>query len=201
MLDKYYNEAIIDAIESLKDDGVIIVPTDTVYGLATLSSSEIAIEKIYEMKKRSKNKPLPIIVNSYKMLKGVIKIDDDTINKIASFFPGCVTIVAKRNPDFKYFDAKTVAVRMIDSPLINKLIESVNEPLTLTSANISSKGNVTDPMELIELFDGAIDCMFMDGRAKNYESTIIEILENKEIKLLREGKVSFEKILKEYNNA
>ena len=50
MLEKYYKEAIQDAIDSLKDDGVIIIPTDTVYGLAALSSSKVAIERIYQIK-------------------------------------------------------------------------------------------------------------------------------------------------------
>ena len=201
MLDKYYKQAIDDAIEALKNDGVIIIPTDTLYGLAALASSKVAIERIYDMKNREKSKLLPLMVNSYQMLKKVVEIDEETIKKISSFFPGAVTIVAKRNKEFDYYNADTIAVRMIESPLVNKLIESVNEPLALTSANISTKENILDPMKLIDLFDGYIDCIFLDGKMKNQESTIIEILDNKELKLLREGKVSFDKILKEYNNA
>ena len=201
MLEKYYKQAIDDAIESLKDNGVIIIPTDTVYGLACLSSSNEAIERIYEIKNRDRSKLLPVIVNSYSMLKNVININEEVLNRVSTFFPGAVTIVAKRNKTFNYFNADTIAVRMIDSPLVNTLIESVHEPLALTSANISTKDNIVDPMELIELFDGCIDCIFLDGKIKNQESTIIEILENNELKLLREGKVSFAKISKEYNNA
>lgn len=200
MLEKYYKEAIQDAIDSLKDDGVIIIPTDTVYGLAALSSSKVAIERIYQIKNRDREKLLPVIVNSYKMLKTVIDIDDNTINKLASFFPGAVTIIAKRNKLFDYFDAPTVAVRMIESPLVDKLIDSVGQPLALTSANISTQGNVSDPMELMEMFDGCIDCIFLAGKVKNQESTMVEILDNGELVLVREGKIPFEKILKEYNN-
>ena len=201
MIEKYYKQAIEDAIASLKDDGVIIIPTDTVYGLAALSSSKVAVERIFEIKNRDKSKLLPVIVNSYKMLKTVVEIDDETINKISSFFPGAVTIVAKRNQNFDYYNADTVAVRMIDSPLVNELIDHVNEPLALTSANISTQGNVVNPMDLLDMFDGCIDCIFLDGKSKGYESTMIRISDNGELSLLREGKVSFEKILKEYNNA
>ena len=200
MLEKYYKEAIEDAINSLNDDGVIIIPTDTIYGFAALSSSKVAIERIYQIKNRDTNKLLPVIVNSYKMLKSVVDLSDDVIKRISSFFPGAVTIVAKRNKDFDYFNADTVAVRMIESPLINKLIESVGVPLALTSANISNEANISDPMELIEMFDGCIDCIFLDGKVKNIESTIIEISQNGEVKLLREGKISFDKIFKEYHN-
>ena len=200
MLDKYYTQAIDDAIESLQNDGVIIVPTDTLYGLAALSTSEAAIDRIYEIKKRSKDKLLPLIVNSYKMLKDVIDIDDSVLEKLKKFFPGPLTIVAKRKESFNYYNAQTIAVRMIELPLVNKLIESVGVPLVLTSANISTQENISDPMELIELFDGYIDCMFLDGKIKNSESTIIEITNDNDILLIREGKISFDKILKEYSN-
>ena len=200
MLDKYYQSAIEDAKTSLLDNGVIVVPTDTVYGLATLSSSKEGINRIYEIKNRDKSKLLPIVVNSYKMLMSVIDIDMDYIKKLSLFFPGSLTIVCKRNPSFDYFDAKTIAVRMIDTPLVNKIIESVNEPLALTSANISNEGNVSDPMELLDIFDGVVDCVFLDGKVKNIESTIVEILDDGNLKLIREGKIPFSKIVKEYNH-
>ena len=200
MLEKYYENAIHDAKESLLDDGVIILPTDTVYGLACLYNSEVAIERIYEMKKREKGKPLPLIVDSYEMLESVIDIDMEQIKRLSKYFPGALTIVAKRNSAFNYFDAETIAVRMINVPLVNKIIESVKSPLCLTSANISNEPNVVDPVELIDLFDGYIDCAFLDGKCKNSESTIIEIKADGELVLLREGKVKFENILKEYNN-
>jgi len=200
MLDKYYENAIGDAKESLLNDGVIIIPTDTVYGLACLSSSKEAIERIYSMKKRDKSKPLPIIVNSYKMLSEVCDVNLDNVKRLSKYFPGAVTIVCKRKESFDYFDEPTIAVRMIETPLVNKIIESVNEPLSLTSANISTKGNIVDPMELVDIFDGYIDCVFLDGKCKNVESTIIKINDDNSITLLREGKIRFENILREYNN-
>lgn len=200
MLDKYYESALKDAIESLQNDGVIIIPTDTVYGLACLSSSKDAIERIYKMKKRDKNKQLPLIVNSYKMLNEVCDVNFDNIKKLSKYFPGALTIVCKRKDSFDYFGADTIAVRMIETPLVNKIIESVNEPLALTSANISTKGNVVDPIELVDMFDGYVDCVFLDGKCKNVESTIIKINDDNSISLLREGKIRFENILKEYNN-
>lgn len=201
MLEKYYKSAIEDATNSLLDNGVIIIPTDTVYGLATLASSKEGIERIYQIKNRDKGKLLPIIVNSYKMLASVVDINIDYIKKLSKYYPGALTIVVKRNPNFDYYDSSSVAVRMIESPLVNKIIENVNEPLALTSANISNTENHKDPMELLELFDGCVDCMFLDGKSKGEESTIIEIKQDGEIKLVREGKISYANILKEYNNA
>ena len=199
MLDKYYDKAILDATNSLLDNGVIVVPTDTVYGLACLSSSKEGIERIYQIKNRDKDKPLPIIVDSYKMLKKVIDVDFNIIEKLSKFYPGALTIVCKKREDFDYFEAKTVAVRMIKNPLVNKIIESVNEPLVLTSANISDEENITNPFDLLEVFDGVVDCVFIDNNVKGVESTIVEILDDGSLRLLRDGKIPFEKIEKEYN--
>ena len=101
MLDKYYENAIIDACNSLRDDGVIIVPTDTLYGLACLSGSKIAIDRIYQIKGRDKEKLLPLIVNSYKMLESVISVDMEKVKKLSKYFPGSITLVCKRNPNIK----------------------------------------------------------------------------------------------------
>ncbi|MBR3890773.1 MAG: threonylcarbamoyl-AMP synthase [Bacilli bacterium] len=201
MLEKYYKNALEDAKNSLLEDGVIIVPTDTIYGLACLSSSKVAIDRIYDMKQRGRDKPLPLIVDTYDRLLKVADVDLNVVKKLSKYFPGPVTLVCKRNPDFDFFDAETVAVRMVNIPLVNKIIESVDAPLCLTSANLSNEENITDPMEIIELFDGYIDCVFLDGKCKNSESTIVKINDDNSLTLLREGKVKFENILKEYDNA
>lgn len=200
MLEKYYKNALEDAKNSLLEDGVIIVPTDTIYGLACLSSSKVAIDRIYDMKQRGRDKPLPLIVDTYDRLLKVVDVDLNVVKKLSKYFPGPVTLVCKRNPDFDFFDAETVAVRMVNVPLVNKIIESVDAPLCLTSANLSNEENITDPMEIIELFDGYIDCVFLDGKCKNSESTIVKINDDNSLTLLREGKVKFENILKEYDN-
>ncbi len=199
MLDKYYENAIMDACDSLKNDGVIIVPTDTLYGLACLSSSKIAIERIYKIKGRDKDKLLPLIVNSYSMLEKVVSVDLDKVKRLSKYFPGSLTLVCNRNPNFDYYGANSIAIRMINSPLIDKIISEVKEPLALTSANISNEGNLLDPMELMETFDGSIDCIFIEGKVKDIASTIVKINDDNSLTLIREGKIPFNKILEEYN--
>ena len=198
MLDKYYDNAIKDAVSSLKNEGIIIIPTDTVYGLAALSSSKEAIERIYLAKGRDKNKLLPLIVNSYDMLLRVLDINIDYVKKLSKFYPGPLTLVGKRNPNFDYYNSATVAVRMINLALVNKIISEVNEPLALTSANISNTGNVSDPSELLDIFDGYVECAFFGGNLSNEASTIVEIDENGNLKLIREGKIPFLKVKEEY---
>lgn len=198
-MDKYFDKAINDACKSLENNGVILLPTDTVYGLCCLANKD-AITKLMEIKKRDTNKLLPIVVNSYKMFESVCDIDMNYIYRLNKFFPGALTLVCKRKKEFDYFDASTIAVRMIDDALINTIISKVNMPLALTSANISNKEMDKDPSKILEKFSKYIDCAFIGRENEKRPSTIISISDDGKLELIREGKISFDKILKEYNN-
>jgi len=188
-----YNEKIIDdAVAILNDDGVIIVPTDTVYGLAIRSDSEIAMKKIYAIKKRNLNKKLPVIVDTYERLLSLCDIEIDVIRRLHPFFPGKLTLVLKR----KYSD-ETIAVRMIHNEIINRIIEKLDCALMLTSANVSGNNTSNDISDLIDEFDGKVDMIIMGDKVGKVSSTIVEI-ENNELKLIREGEISFEKIKEVY---
>ena len=82
----YNNIVIEEAVNALKDDGVIILPTDTVYGLAVSYNSEAGVKKIYDIKKRKLDKKLPIIVNSYGMLERYCDVDLSVIKRLHAFF-------------------------------------------------------------------------------------------------------------------
>lgn len=184
-----YNKKIIDdAVDILNDDGIIIVPTDTVYGLAIKSSSEVAKNKIYSIKKRECNKRLPIVVDTYERLMEVCDVDKEILKKIQPFYPGKLTLLLnKKNSN------ETIAVRMINNEIINKIIEKLDCPLYLTSANVSNNETSDDIMEIIEEFDGMVDMVIMGNKTSKTYSTIVDFTNN-EIKLIREGAIPFEKI-------
>lgn len=184
----YNNKIIDDAVEILNDDGVIIVPTDTVYGLAVSSKSEAAINKIYSIKSRNIDKRLPIVVDTYERLMNICEINKETLKKLQPFYPGKVTIVLKKKNS-----EETVAVRMINNEIINKIIEKLDCPLCLTSANISNKETSDDIMEIIDEFDGMVDMVIMGNKTSKICSTIIDLTKDR-VKLLREGAVPFKTI-------
>ena len=190
--EEYNNKIIDDAVEILNDDGVIIVPTDTVYGLAVKCDSKKAIEKVYEIKKRNFNKQLPIIVDTYERLLSICDVKIDEIKKFHEFFPGKLTLVLKK----KYGEG-TIAVRMINSEIINKIIEKLNCALMLTSANISDKETSDDISILIDEFDGKVDMIIMGNKVGKVSSTIVELKENK-VGLIREGCIPFKDIEEAY---
>lgn len=188
----YNNKIIDDAVSILNDDGIIVVPTDTVYGLAVRSDSEVAINKVFEVKKRDFSKKLPYIVDTYKRLKELCEITDDVLKRIQPFFPGKLTVVLKKkNSD------DTIAVRMIDNEIINRIIDKIDCPLLLTSANISDEEVSDDIMKIVDIFDGKIDMIIMGNKVGKVSSTIVDLSEG-DIKLIREGSISFDKIRKYY---
>lgn len=188
-----YNKKIIDdAVNVLNDDGVIIVPTDTVYGLAVKSSSGAAIKKIYSIKKRDFDKRLPIIVDSYERLLEICDVDIENIQRLHAFFPGKLTLVLKKKNS-----EDTIAVRMINNEIINEIIKSLDCPLCLTSANVSGNKTSNDISTLIDEFDGKVDMIIMGNKIGKVSSTIVELKGN-ELVLIREGTVLFEEIKKIY---
>lgn len=187
--EEYNNKIINDAVEILKNDGVIVVPTDTVYGFAIDSGSELAMKKVYEIKKRDLGKKLPIIVDSYDMLIELCDINKDVLKKFKKFFPGSLTLVLKRRNC-----EDTVAVRMINNDMINSIISKLNRPLMLTSANISGEETYCDLLDIIEKFDGMIDMVIAGSSIGKVSSTIIKVISENEIELVREGKIPYEEI-------
>lgn len=184
-----YNDQIInDAVDILNEDGVIIVPTDTVYGLAVKSNSEVAKEKIYGIKKRNLSKKLPVIVDTYERLLSMCDVDINCLKKFQPYFPGKLTLVLKKKNS-----EETIAVRMINNEIINKIIERLDCSLLLTSANISGKETSNDVMEIIEEFDGLVDMVIMGDKVSKISSTIVELKDDKLI-LIREGSIPFKDI-------
>jgi L-threonylcarbamoyladenylate synthase len=184
----YNNKIIDDAVETLKNDGVIVIPTDTVYGFAIDSKSMMAMDKVYEIKKRNLEKKLPIIVDTYERLMSLCEITKDELKRLHSFYPGKLTLVLKK----KNID-DTVAVRMINNEIINKIISRLDSPLMLTSANISGKKTSDDIMDILEEFDGKIDMAIIGNKLSSVSSTIVELIDGK-LTLIREGAIPFTEI-------
>ncbi|MFZ2500839.1 MAG: L-threonylcarbamoyladenylate synthase [Minisyncoccia bacterium] len=129
------------AVSLLRAGEVIVIPTDTVYGLAADARNETAIVKVFELKQRASEKALPIFVSSFEMLKDVAVITDDRVRTfLARVWPGAVTavLVAREGlPHALNGGSPTIAVRIPDNIFIQSIIEKLGGPITGTSANVS----------------------------------------------------------------
>lgn len=145
------------AIGIIKRGGVIICPTETVYGLLADATSNKAVERVYKIKKRSKTKAIAVFVQSIAEAKKLAFINKSQEQFLKKAWPGKVTIILKRKPNCglskKLFANKEViGLRVSNSRLVNELVKKTGKPLTTTSANISGKPASTKIKEVLKQF-------------------------------------------------
>ena len=186
------------AIESIKNGGVVIFPTDTVYGIGCDPYNEDAIKRIYELKNRDSTKPLPILGYSKQFLENIVEFDEIT-NRIAEkFWPGRLTIVLPLKDDkLKKLSrgTDTLAVRVPNDKCVLALLKKC-ELVVGTSANISGREPFTDPQNTE---NDLIDCdIFLnDGIIQSSGASTVIKIENGEIKILRSGDISENDLVRE----
>ncbi len=183
-------------VDILNHDGIIIFPTDTVYGLACNCFSERAINKIFEIKQRAKYKPINVLTNSVEKMYQVINNINPIEKRImAKYFPGAVTIIFDKNektPDILTAGLDTIGVRIPNNKIALTILSRIDYPLATTSANISGEDDGIQVKDFITTFDGKVDAI-IDGGASPLKkaSTIVRVEDNK-VKILREGTIKIE---------
>ena len=182
---------IKNIITALENGAVLVLPTDTVYGFVCDATNKKAVEKIYKIKERAKNKYLPLFVKNIKMAEDLSVINNESKKIIVKKWPGKFTFVLNKKSKIKMFgvDKKTVALRVPKYKLLNSLLNKIRIPLAQTSANISGQLATTKINEVIKYFEGKkyqpdliIDC---GNLPKNKPSIIIDLTNNNNIKVIR----------------
>ena len=178
------------AIKKIKDGGIIVFPTDTVYGIGCDPYNKKTISRLYEIKKRKKTKPFPILGVSKTELEKIAEFNTLEEKIAEKFWPGQVTLVLKVK-DEKIRQSlcldKKIAVRVPNNQCVLSLLKEC-KLLVGTSANISGTTPFTDPNECsknLTRYDLLIDGGIIPSQS---ESTIVEIVGD-DIKILRKGNV------------
>ena len=175
--------ALNSAIKFLNNGGVVICPTDTVYGFLALADNKNAVSKIYKIKKRSKLRPLPVFVNNFKMAKDLTDINKEQERAVKSKWPGKYTFVLKRKKIKLYDGGKgTLALRIPKYKFLNNLLKKINKPLVQTSVNISDNPSLTKINDIMEQFS-KYDILIIDGGnlKKSKSSKIIDLINNNKV--------------------
>ena len=184
----------------LDKNDCVAVPTETVYGLAGNAYSNIAVNKIFNLKKRPKDNPLIVHYLDINKHKDDCHIDDNFIKLYNRFSPGPITFILKLKKDSKISKFVTnkqtsLAVRFPKHPLFRKLLKVLNYPLAAPSANISTRLSSVKASDVIEEFGLKIKYVLDGGRCQiGVESTIINLLSKPTI--LRLGGLDIKKIEK-----
>lgn len=189
-------EGIEKASQIVSQGGIVVFPTDTVYGIGCNPYNKDAVKKIYKIKSRDFSKPFPLLVYSKEIAERIALFDVFTKKIVERFWPGPLTIILKLTDESLKKSLNLtdkIALRVPNHKCTLELLKKCNL-LVGTSANISGHSSFTNPDECfnnIQKYD-----IFVDGgiTTSKSESTIIEI-ENEEIKIIREGSLSYEEIL------
>jgi L-threonylcarbamoyladenylate synthase len=157
-LHKDYAGAVERAVFILQEGGVIVHPTDTLYGLGANALDARAAKKIFMIKERPLTMPLPVLVRDMRWAHELADISPRNEEILKKLWPGKFTAILPRKkivPDIITSGSETVGLRIADYPLMDALLAKLGYPLTMTSANMSGEESSQDIDEVIAVFSGA----------------------------------------------
>ena len=184
-------------IEAISSKEVVCFPTETVYGLGVIYSSEEAFNKLVNVKKRNPDKPFTLMLSSPCDIDQYANINDKTKKIISKYMPGEITILVRPKEGlypWVTLNSKYIGIRVSGKEEVCQLIAKVKEPLLVSSANISTFDVVKDFKEAFEVFYGKIPYIVEGEVNSNLASTIV--ICDEELTLIREGKIKFKEIKK-----
>lgn len=184
------NQRVVDeAVDILRSGGVIIYPTDTVYGLGCDINQKAAIEKIYRIKQMEKSKPLSFICADLKDIAQYAKVSTIVYREMRRHLPGPYTFVLPAMhavPKMVVSKQKTVGIRIPDHELSLAIVRQLGNPIVTTSLDINERTFASDPMDFIGFFEDMVDLIIHAGPSYHDPSTIIDFTSDQP-RLLRAG--------------
>lgn len=185
---------------AIKNGKVVVFPTETVYGIGTNGLDKKAIEKLYKLKKRPKNKPISLLVNNIDMINDIAEdITELEYKLINKFMPGPLTIILKKKnkiPNILTANSSTVGIRIPQNEIAIKLIEYAKVPLATSSANISGEASGINLKNIMKDFNDDIDYYIDGGFSKiGIASTVVQVFDGIP-HILRKGVITIDDIKK-----
>jgi tRNA threonylcarbamoyl adenosine modification protein (Sua5/YciO/YrdC/YwlC family) len=188
--------AIDEAVKALARGQLVVVPTDTVYGLAADPFRTGATDRVFALKRRSRDLELPVLVadvdDAVALADGVPEV---ALELMARYWPGALTIVLPRRADLDAdlgSDDATIGVRCPDHPVPRALCRAVG-PLATTSANISGDTTPATAAEVATVFGDGVAVVLDAGPCEGSPSTVVDCT-GPDVKLLREGRIPWSEI-------
>jgi len=181
------SNTLLTAMKRLGSGAVLILPTETVYGLATLWKNPIGREKIYHLKQRPSDKRLQMLAGSLEQAAFAGVQVTDPLRKIATaFWPGPLTVVTAATQD------ESIGLRIPKHPFLLRLLQELGEPLAATSANRSGQPAATTAIEALSQLNGEPDLVIDGGEVSTTggnASTVVSLLHD-QLQILRPGSIT-----------
>lgn len=188
--------ALTHAVDVLNHGGLVVFPTDTVYGLAALPYREEFVERLYVVKGRNSSRAIAVLIGAARDLERLSVSPGEMARRLAArFWPGPLTLIVPRHPDLSaaLSPQPTIGVRMPDHPVALALLRMAG-PLAVTSANLSGQENATTAQEALAQLKGRVHLVVDGGRTPGgVPSTVVDCT-GKEPAIVRQGPITMEAI-------
>ena len=188
--------ALTHAVDVLKNGGLVVFPTDTVYGLASLPDTTECVERLYTVKGRNNSRAIAVLIGNPEELDRVSISSTEMALRLAKrFWPGPLTLIVPRHPSLP--DAlspqPTIGVRMPDHAIALALLRMTG-PLAVTSANLSGQDNTNTAQEALAQLKGRVHLVIDGGRTPGgIPSTVVDCT-TPELVILRKGPLTLEEL-------
>ncbi|MEW5900655.1 MAG: L-threonylcarbamoyladenylate synthase [Acidobacteriota bacterium] len=184
---------IAEIVRVLGNDGVIVYPTDTLYGIGANCYSKKAVRKIFMIKRRPEGRGMPVLISDLEMVQELSAEIPPLFHTLgARIWPGPLTLVLKAAaalPAELIGPERTIGIRLPDVPWIRELIRQSGVPLVATSANISGEKEISTAEEAIRLFKRKVDLIIDGGHIPDgLPSTVVDLTSEKPV-IVREGAI------------
>jgi L-threonylcarbamoyladenylate synthase len=172
-------ELIAEAVRVLREKGVIIYPTETLYGLGANPLSPEAMKRLYAIKGRAAAKPIPFLIKDRKMLASLVEAVPPLGRELMErYWPGPLTLIfrAKKGlaPPLRGKDG-FIGLRISSHPVARRIVEAMDAPLTSTSANLAGEADITDCDMMVQLFGNQVDLILDSGKVPGIGSTVVDL--------------------------
>jgi L-threonylcarbamoyladenylate synthase len=181
------------AAEVIKNGGVIVYPTETLYGLGADPLDSAAIKRLYEIKGRGADKPIPFLIKDREMLAALVEeIPPMGRQLMGRYWPGPLTLIFRAKeglPPPLRGEAGTIGVRISAHPIARLIVEAVNAPLASTSANPAGTGDIIDVRSITEALGDQVDLIIEGGEVAGRGSTVVDLTVDPP-RVVREGMIT-----------
>jgi tRNA threonylcarbamoyl adenosine modification protein (Sua5/YciO/YrdC/YwlC family) len=178
------------AIAILQDGGIVIYPTDTVYGMGCDLFNKRGIEKIYEIKRRSKKQPLSFVCADLKDISRYARVSDYAYKTMRRLLPGPYTFILEASrlvPKIILPKRQTTGIRVPDNQICLSLVGELGHPIISTSVTVEDGDVLSNPLEIKEKFEHCVDLIIDGGILIPEPSSVISLVDDN-IEIIRVGK-------------
>lgn len=185
-------DVFTEAQKVLKEGGVIVYPTETLYGIGSYATDRDAIVEIFRIKERARGKPFILLVRDFEMLDEYFIVPDKVKENKEKFAEAPLTVIFSKKADLPgevSGGTDKIGVRISTSDFVKQLFEHIDKPLVSTSANISGEENTYSSDEIIRLFDKKVDLIVDSGNLPHSNGSSIVDITTDPPRLLREGDI------------